>query len=54
MNKKKYFSTRKEAIKVCEERNKRLDVNQVRKKKWGAHKGMFFVGSEIEWLNINY
>lgn len=51
---KKYFNTRKEANKVCEERNKRLNVNQVRKKTWGRHKGMFFVGSDIEWLNLNY
>ena len=51
---KKYFNTRKDAINACEERNKRLNVNQVRKITFGKHKGMFFVGSEIEWLNINY
>ena len=48
---KKYYSSRREAISVRDQRNERCNVNHVYKMKFGRHKGMFFVGSYIEYLN---
>lgn len=51
---KKYFKTKKEAVKVCEERNKEKGFAwyKVFKMSRGTrHHGEFAVCSEMEWLN---
>ena len=51
---KKYFKTRKEAIKACEERNKSNGCGwyKVFKMSKGTRKaGWYAVCSEMEWLN---
>lgn len=52
---KKYFKTKEEAIKVCEERNKAkgcINWYKVFKMSKGTRKaGFYAVCSEMEWLN---
>ena len=48
MSQKRYYKSLKEAKKVREERN----AEGVYKMKYGHHKGMYFVGDYIEYLNI--
>ena len=51
---KKYFSTKKEALKVCAERNKEKSIEYYKvfkMSKGTRHHGEFAVCSEFEWLN---
>ena len=49
-NKKKWFDTKKEALEVAKKRG--LGVGCF-KKKFGRNKGKFYVGYEIEFINLN-
>lgn len=51
-NTKKWFDTKKEALTVRDERRKRFPDIGLFKKKEGRNKGRFFVGSEIEFINL--
>ena len=51
---KKYFKTKKEALKACEERRKTNPAIGVFKMSKGTrHHGEYAVCSEFEWLNTN-
>lgn len=49
-----YFKSKAEAIKARDERNKRLCHARVEinKMTWGRHKGCYYVGTYMEWLNF--
>jgi len=53
-NKRKWYDTKKEAIKARDEINKfRTGSVEVHKKKFGRNKGRFYLGSYIEFINLN-
>lgn len=49
---KHYFNTKREAEAACKERNAITNCNGVYKISYGRHKGQYFVGSHLEYLNI--
>lgn len=49
-NTKKWFDTKKEALKAQAERGHGVGCF---KKKFGRNKGKFYVGYEIEFINLN-
>lgn len=55
MTQKKYFKTKAEAVKACEERRKRFgasaDLHVFKMPKGSRHAGQFAVCSEMEYLN---
>lgn len=52
--KKKYFKTKQEAFKACEERRKENPFVKVFKMSKGTrHHGMYAVCTEFEWLNTD-
>ena len=55
MRQRKYFKSRKEALKVCEERNKTFgsgnDIRVFKMPKGSRHSGQYAVCTFIEYLN---
>ena len=54
--KKRWYATKREAAKALRDYEARTYnySYQIFKQTWGKHKNMYFVGLDIEWLNINY
>lgn len=52
---KRYFNSKKQALNDRDSKNEKAGFRKVMvfKMKYGRNKGKFFVGSELEFLNLN-